>query len=263
MSSQDSKDLQSIFYFVKRFHFQPLDCYLQNSWWSKCVTANGLPKYLVYQQIVGIQPTTKLFLGFLGFRYSQNCRFSCLSVPGLLIRWQSVQQPGHEQIFFCLNSFFNFLVSPRLFSHDPLPLKVAWAHNIQQLMKCYWSDQQLFLLHVLRCIMMLSELRWYTGCKLFPYFSVFQSLSFDHVSNRRLVGFPVWPRFRKLQETYYQIVISWQFSTSLHAIVQHIQKQIWRNFLIHTRSITCLLVNLSVLEKGIHDTESVATTKLQ
>ena len=172
------------------------------------------------------------------------------------------------------NLFFVWIASltswfhQRLFSHDPLPLKVAWAHNIQQLMKCYWSDQQLFLLHVLRCIRKLLKLRWYTGCKLFLYSSVFQSLSFDHISNRRLVGFPVWRRFRKLQETYryYHIVISWQFSTSLHSIVQHIQKQIWRNFLIHTRSITCLLANFSVLEKGIHDAESWgihATTELQ
>ena len=165
--------------------------------------------------------------------------------------------------FFVWIASLTFWFHQGLFSHDPLPLKVACTHNIQQLKKCYWYDQQLFLLHVLRCIMKLSELRWYTGCKLFPYFSVFQSLSFDHVSNRKLVGFPVWPRFCKLQETYYQIVISLQFSTSLHAIVQHIQKQIWRNFLIHTRSITCLLVNLSVLEKGIHDAESVATTELQ
>ena len=66
------------------------------------------------------------------------------------------------------------------------------------------------------------------------------------------------------------MVISWLFSTSLHSNVKHIRKQIWRNyakiyqrFLIHTRSIPRILVNLSVVEKGIHDAETVATTELQ
>ena len=133
-----------------------------------------------------------------------------------------------------------------------------------------WSDQQPFLLDVLRRIRKLSELRSYTECKLFPYFSVLQSLPFDPVRHRQPVRFPVWLKFRKLQRTYYQMVISWQFSTSLHWNVQHIKKQIWQNyakiycrFLIHTRSIPCILVNLSVMGKDIHDEESVATTNLQ
>ena len=73
-----------------------------------------------------------------------------------------------------------------------------------------------------------------------------------------------------VRNIYYQMVINWQFSTSLHSNVQHIRKQIWRNyakiyqrFLIHARSIPCIFVNLSVLENGIHDAESVATTELQ
>ena len=39
--------------------------------------------------------------------------------------------------------------------------------------------------------------------------------------------------------------------------------KIYQRFLIHTRSIPCILVNLSVLEKGIHDAKPIATTELQ
>ena len=166
---------------------------------------------------------------------------------------------------FCLNSFFNFLVPPRvIFSRSPATQSGLRPHS-----SCWWNVTDLTSSY---SFCMSSDVSWSclnlddirnANCFLTSLSS--KSLSFDHVSNkkRRFVGFPVWPRFRKLQETYYQMVISWQFSTSLHAIVQHIQKQIWRNFLIHARSITCLLVNLSVLEKGIHDAESVATTELQ
>ena len=62
----------------------------------------------------------------------------------------------------------------------------------------------------------LSEVRWYTGCKLFPYFFVLQSLPIDSVSHRWPVGFPVWPKLWKSQGTLYQMMISWQFSTLLH-----------------------------------------------
>ena len=52
-----------------------------------------------------------------------------------------------------------------------------------------WSEQQPFLLDVFGYIRKLSELRWYTGCKLFPYFFVLRSLSFDPVNHKRPVGF--------------------------------------------------------------------------
>ena len=56
----------------------------------------------------------------------------------------------------------------------------------------------------------------------------------------------------------------------IHSNIQHFRKQILQNkckvyqrLLAHARYVPSVLMNISVLEKGIHNAASVATTKLQ
>ena len=170
------------------------------------------------------------------------CPVACKALnASFFARIASLTSWSHQGVLFLLSPATLSRFRPQLFS--------SWWNNC-------WSEQQPFFLDVLGYIRKLSELRWYTGCKLFPYFFVLQSLPFDPVSHRRPVGFPVWLRFRKPKGTCYQMEISWQFRTSLHSNVLHIRKLIRQNyaklyerFFIHTRSIPFTLVNLSVLKK--------------
>lgn len=73
----------------------------------------------------------------------------------------------------------------------------------------------------------------------------------------------------KLQRAYNQMVVGWQFGTALYSNVQHTRKQISRNnakiyerFLPHTWSVPRVFVNISVLEKCIHNAKLIAGAKL-
>ena len=221
---------------------------MESSWWPKSFRDFSLDFFA--GEVAAFRPSVY-----------RNCksddRLSCSKALNVSVfaRIAFLTSWFHQDVLFSHSSATLSCFYPQLSAADKLIADLNSSHSLS--MSLDTSESCLNLGDILDANCFLTSLSS-------------KSLPFDPVSQRQSVGFPVWPRFWKSQGTYYQKVISWQFSTSLHSNVQHIRKQIWRNyakiyqrFLIHTRSMPYIVVNLSVLEKGIHDPKSVATTELQ
>ena len=205
MPLQDSKDLQSILSIVKGFHSHPLECYCQNPWWSTwysifCHVNGGWSAKILCLPKNSWNPTDDQTLPMTSPWISLLPKLplfapQCTGIANQMTICPVARPWTHLSL---LDSFFNLLVPPRCsfltIAHHSKPFSPttfsSWWNDC-------WSEQQPFPLDVLGYIRKLSELRWYTGCKLFSYFFVLQSLPFDPVSHRRPVGSLVWPRFRK------------------------------------------------------------------
>ena len=114
----------------------------------------------------------------------------------------------------------------------------------------------------LKILWKLLEFFCHAGCKLFPHISVRQGLPFDPASHTCLHAIFCSAKVLKIIESKKQggkhltilPLVSLEHPTLPKTNLMR-QCNIYQRLLRHTRFVPCVLVDSSVLEKGIHNTE--------